>query len=126
MQTSKRNLFRTLGVIAMTAVCGAAFAQGPAYPQQTIKLIVPFTPGTGMDTIARAVQPKLAERLGQSVIVQNSPGASGNIGADMVAKAPADGYTILVGANTMLIASQLYKNTPFDPVKDFSSVSMAA
>jgi tripartite-type tricarboxylate transporter receptor subunit TctC len=59
-------------------------------------------------------------------VVQNTPGASGNIGADNVAKSPADGYTVLMGANTMLIASQLYKNVPFDPVKDFSPVSMAA
>ena len=79
-----------------------------------------------MDTIARTVSPKLSERLGQPVIVQNTPGASGNIGADNVAKAAADGYTVLMGANTMLIAAQLYKNVPFDPVTDFSPVSMAA
>lgn len=92
----------------------------------SIKIIVPFTPGTGMDTIARTVQPRLAEKLGQPVVVQNMPGASGNIGADFVAKAPADGNTILMGANTMLIASQLYKNTPYNPVKDFAPVSMSA
>jgi len=104
-----------------------AFAsQAQTWPGQTIKIIVPFTPGTGMDTIARAVSPKLSERLGQPVIVQNTPGASGNIGADAVAKAAPDGYTVLMGANTMLIASQLYQNVPFDPLKDFSSVSMAA
>jgi tripartite-type tricarboxylate transporter receptor subunit TctC len=79
-----------------------------------------------MDTIARVVAPRLAERLGQSVVVQNQPGASGNIGADAVAKSTADGYTILMGANTMLMASQMYKSVSFDPVKDFSSVSMAA
>jgi tripartite-type tricarboxylate transporter receptor subunit TctC len=93
---------------------------------QPIKIIVPFTAGTGMDTIARAVQPKLSERLGQPVIVQNQAGASGNIGADAVAKSPADGYTVLMGANTMLMASQLYKNVPFNPMKDFSPVTMAA
>ncbi len=104
----------------------AAVSQAQVWPGQTIKIIVPFTPGTGMDTIARAVSPKLSERLGQPVIVQNTPGASGNIGADVVAKATPDGYTVLMGANTMLIASQLYQNVPFNPVKDFSSVSMAA
>jgi tripartite-type tricarboxylate transporter receptor subunit TctC len=103
---------------------GAA-AQG-SYPGQPIKIIVPFTPGTGMDTIARVVAPRLSERLGQSVVVQNQPGASGNIGADAVAKSTPDGYTVLMGANTMLMASQMYKNVSFDPVKDFSSVSMAA
>ena len=91
-----------------------------------IKIVVPFTPGTGMDTIARTVQPRLSEKLGVPVVVQNMPGASGNIGADFVAKAAADGNTILMGANTMLIASQLYKNTPYNPVKDFAPVSMSA
>ncbi len=101
-------------------------AQTPPYPAQNLRLIVPFTAGTGMDTIARAVAPKLAQQLGQSVVVQNVPGASGNIGADQVAKSHPDGYTLLVGANTMLMASQLYKNVPFDAQKDFAPVSMAA
>ena len=101
-------------------------SQAQVWPGQTIKIIVPFTPGTGMDTIARTVSPRLAERLGQPVIVQNVPGASGNIGADNVAKAAPDGYTVLMGANTMLISSQLYKNVAFNPVSDFSPVSMAA
>jgi tripartite-type tricarboxylate transporter receptor subunit TctC len=97
-----------------------------AYPNQPIKIIVPFTPGTGMDTIARVMAPRLSERLGQPVVIQNQPGASGNIGADAVAKSNPDGYTILMGANTMLMASQMYKNVSFDPVKDFAPVSMAA
>jgi tripartite-type tricarboxylate transporter receptor subunit TctC len=113
---------------AFTLLCLAAplMASAQTWPAQTIKIIVPFTAGTGMDTIARAVSPKLGERLGQPVIVQNMAGASGNIGADVVAKANADGYTVLMGANTMLMASQLYKNVPFNPVKDFAPVSMAA
>ena len=97
-----------------------------SYPSQTVRLVVPFTAGTGMDTIARAVAPRLSERLGQPVVVQNVPGASGNIGSDQVAKANPDGHTLLVGANTMLIASQLYPNVPFDPVRDFSPISLAA
>ncbi|MEY4345342.1 MAG: hypothetical protein RL032_1174 [Pseudomonadota bacterium] len=109
-------------VVAALALSTAA----QTWPAQPIKIIVPFTAGTGMDTIARAVSPKLAERLGQPVIVQNQAGASGNIGADTVAKSAADGYTVLMGANTMLMASQLYKNVPFNPVKDFSPVTMAA
>lgn len=92
----------------------------------TVKIIVPFTPGTGMDTIARTVQPRLAEKLGLPVVVQNMPGASGNIGAEFVAKSAADGNTILMGANTMLMASQLYKTTSYNPVKDFAPVSMGA
>ena len=112
--------------VLATFVGVACFAQ-PTTPSSTpIKIIVPFTPGTGMDTIARTIQPRLAERTGQTVLVQNMPGASGNIGADFVAKSAPDGTTLLMGANTMLIASQLYKNTPFNPVKDFAPVSMSA
>ena len=120
MASSAARVFLTLAV-ALAPVC----SQAQKWPTQTIKIVVPFTPGTGMDTIARTISPKLSERLGQPVVVQNTPGASGNIGADLVAKAPGDGYTVLMGANTMLMASQLYKNVPFDPVKDFSPVSMA-
>ena len=117
------NIARTaIYLIAFWA--SLAFAQ--SYPSQPIKIIVPFTPGTGMDTIARAVAPRLSERLGQSVVVQNMPGASGNIGADNVAKAAADGYTLLMGANTMLMATQLVKTAPFNPVNDFAPVTMAA
>jgi tripartite-type tricarboxylate transporter receptor subunit TctC len=120
----RRSLLALTGLM-LGGLCTGALAQS-AYPTQNIKIVVPFTPGTGMDTIARVVAPRLAERLGQSVVVQNQPGASGNIGADAVAKSTADGYTILMGANTMLMASQMYKSVSFDPVKDFSSVSMAA
>jgi tripartite-type tricarboxylate transporter receptor subunit TctC len=118
MKTIK-HLFSVLLLLA-----GAAGAQ--TWPAQPVRIIVPFTPGTGMDTIARTVAPRLSERLGQPVLVANVPGASGNIGADQVAKSNPDGYTVLMGANTMLMASQLYKNVPFDPVKDFAPVSMAA
>ena len=86
----------TTFLIAWCLACGA-WAQSANSP---IKIVVPFTPGTGMDTIARTVQPRLAEKLGQPVVVQNMPGASGNIGADFVAKAAPDGNTILMGANT--------------------------
>lgn len=120
-----RRRMAALTVAVIAGFSGMVGAQS-SYPNQSIKIIVPFTPGTGMDTIARVVAPRLSERLGQPVVVQNQPGASGNIGADAVAKSTPDGYTVLMGANTMLIASQLYKNTSFDPVKDFSSVSMAA
>ena len=120
----RRSLLAFTGLM-LGGLCTGALAQS-AYPSQNIKIVVPFTPGTGMDTIARVVAPRLAERLGQSVVVQNQPGASGNIGADAVAKSTPDGYTILMGANTMLMASQMYKSVSFDPVKDFSSVSMAA
>ncbi len=118
------TLLRAAAAAALLAASALAAAQ--TYPTQNVRIIVPFTPGTGMDTIARTVAPKLQERLGQTVVVMNQPGASGNIGADQVAKSNPDGHTILMGANTMLIASQLYKNVPFDPLKDFAPVSMAA
>ncbi len=121
---NRRHLAASAAAWMATLSLGAA-AQG-AYPAQSIKIIVPFTPGTGMDTIARTVAPRLSERLGQPVVVQNQAGASGNIGADAVAKSTPDGYTVLMGANTMLMAAQMYSNVNFDPVKDFSSVSMAA
>lgn len=115
---------RTILIGVAVAVATTAFAQ--TYPTQPIKFIVPFTAGTGMDTIARAVGPKLSEKLGQPVVVENVPGASGNIGADRVAKAAADGHTVLMGANTMLMASQMVKSVPFDPTKDFAPVTLAA
>ena len=114
---------RFITLLVGLSMATLSMAQSSGTP---IKIVVPFTPGTGMDTIARTVQPRLSEKLGVPVVVQNMPGASGNIGADFVAKAAADGNTILMGANTMLIASQLYKNTPFNPVKDFAPVSMSA
>jgi tripartite-type tricarboxylate transporter receptor subunit TctC len=115
----RRNLF-----LAALLLGGSALAQ--PYPSQPIKFIVPFTPGTGMDIIARHVGPKLTERLGQPVVVENRPGASGNIGAEAVAKAPPDGHTLMVGANTLVIAANLYKTVPFHPLKDFAPVTLAA
>jgi tripartite-type tricarboxylate transporter receptor subunit TctC len=124
MYVNRRQLaVLVLAVLGLLSL--SASAQG-TYPNQAIKIVVPFTPGTGMDTIARVVGPRLSERLGQPVVVQNQAGASGNIGAEAVAKSSPDGYTLLMGANTMLIASQMYKNVGFDPVKDFVPVSMAA
>lgn len=116
-----------LGLVALASslLSLAAQAQAPAWPTQSVRIVVPFTAGTGMDTIARAVGPRLSERLGQPVVVVNQPGASGNIGADAVAKA-SDGHTLLMGANTMLMASQMYKNVPFNPTRDFAPLSMAA
>jgi tripartite-type tricarboxylate transporter receptor subunit TctC len=120
------GIFIKFGAGLLSGALWASAALAQSWPAQPVKIIVPFTPGTGMDTIARTVAPHLSQRLGQSVVVQNVPGASGNIGADQVAKSAADGYTLLMGANTMLIASQLYKNVPFNPVRDFAPVSMTA
>lgn len=121
----KFHLYARRTVLLLAASTLGLGAQAQSWPTQSVRIIVPFTAGTGMDTIARAVGPRLSERLGQPVVVVNQPGASGNIGADAVAKA-TDGHTLLMGANTMLMASQMYKNVPFNPVKDFAPISMAA
>jgi tripartite-type tricarboxylate transporter receptor subunit TctC len=118
-----RIIFR-IGLAACAILSAGALAQ--AYPSQPIRVIVPFTPGTGMDIIARTVGPKLSERLGQPVIIENKPGASGNIGAEMVARSTPDGHTVMITANTMLIAASLYRNVPYDPLADFSPISLAA
>ena len=111
-----------LGVMALSSACAWGQVQVPS----TIKIITPFTVGTGYDTAARAVGNRLAEKWGTSVIVQNMPGASGNIGTDAAAKAAPDGATLLMGGNTMLISSQIYKNVPFNPLKDLAPVSLVA
>jgi tripartite-type tricarboxylate transporter receptor subunit TctC len=99
----------------------AAGAQ-EAYPKRPVKMMVPFTPGTGMDILARTLAAKLAERWNNPVVVENRPGASGNIGTDAVAKAPPDGYTLLVTANTIVLNRGLFKAIPYDPVRDFEPV----
>jgi tripartite-type tricarboxylate transporter receptor subunit TctC len=115
---------RPLVLLAALILGGSATAQ--PYPLQPIKFIVPFTPGTGMDIIARNVGPKLTERLGQPVVIENKPGASGNIGADLVAKAAPDGYTLMMGANTVVISAHLYQSVPFNPMTDFAPITLAA
>jgi tripartite-type tricarboxylate transporter receptor subunit TctC len=97
-----------------------------AWPAQVIRIIVPYAAGTGMDIVARAVAPRLQARVDQAVLVVNTSGASGNIGAEAIAKAAPDGCTVLMGASTMLIAAQIYKSGPFDPQKDLAPVSLAA
>ncbi len=111
---------------AACAVLSAAGALAQAYPSQPIKVIVPFTPGTGMDIIARTVGPKLSERLGQPVVIENKPGASGNIGAEMVARSAPDGHTVMVTGNPLITSPHLYRNVPFEPVTDFAPISLAA
>jgi tripartite-type tricarboxylate transporter receptor subunit TctC len=97
-----------------------------AWPAKPIKIIVPFTPGTGIDVLARTLGQKLSERLGQPVVVDNKPGASGNIGTGAVATAAADGYTLLMTVNTFVINPSLYKSVPYDPIKSFVPVAPAA
>jgi tripartite-type tricarboxylate transporter receptor subunit TctC len=103
-------------------------AAPPAAPaaQAPLRLIVPFTPGTGIDLIARTVGPKLADRLGRPVVVDNRAGASGNIGTEAVVRAAPNGSTLLVSVNTLVMNRSLYPQLPFDPVKDLLPVSLTS
>jgi tripartite-type tricarboxylate transporter receptor subunit TctC len=94
--------------------------------QSVMRLVVPFTQGTGMDMVARTIGPGLGERLGRPAIVENRAGASGNIGAEHVLQAAPDGNTLLVSANTLLIARTLYPKLTFDPVADFTPIALAS
>jgi tripartite-type tricarboxylate transporter receptor subunit TctC len=119
-----KRMVRAALAAALALAAPAAIAQ--TYPDRPITFVVPYTPGSGIDIIARTVGPKLSERIGQPVVVENKPGASGNIGADAVAKAPANGYTLMVNVNTFTITPALFKAMPYDPVKDFAPITRAA
>ena len=95
-------------------------------PQAPIRLIVPFTPGTGIDLIARSVGPRLAERLGRPVVVDNRAGASGNIGTEAVVRAAPNGSTLLVTVNTLVMNATLYPQLAFDPIKDLTPVTLTS
>ena len=121
-----RTLARTAALVLAGLATAAALAQGSAadYPKQPIRMVVTFPPGGSADAVVRMIVPRLSEKLGQQVIVDNRPGAGGNIGLTMVARAPADGYTVGVGAAGALSAnSSLYAQMPFDAIKDFRHVS---
>jgi tripartite-type tricarboxylate transporter receptor subunit TctC len=110
---------------ALAFSCGSAFAQ--PYPQRTVKLVVGFPPGGGVDIIARSISQALSERLGQPVIVENRPGAGGNIAAEQVAHAAPDGYTLLVSAvSSLAISASLYKAPRYDLLKDLTPVAVVA
>ena len=114
--------FSALSVVSFS---GAAYAQ--AYPTKPIRFVVPYPPGGPLDTVARLLGAKVGEAMGQPVVVDNKPGAGGNIGADIVAKSPPDGHTILMGAvATHAINPTLYKSIPYDAVKDFVPVTQVA
>jgi tripartite-type tricarboxylate transporter receptor subunit TctC len=114
---------RALIGTALLACAGVAAAQTTEGP---LRLIVPFTPGTGIDLIARTVGPKLSERLKRPVVVENRAGASGNIGTEAVVRAAPDGSTLLVSVNTLVMNRSLYPQLPFDPVRDLQPVSLTS
>ena len=114
------------GIAVCALALTAAGAAAQAYPQRPIRLVVPFPPGGPTDLLARAVAPKLSEQLGQPVTIDNKPGASGLIGAEMVARAAPDGYTLLANASIHVINPSLYKKTAFDAIRDFAPISQIA
>ncbi len=128
--TLPTHLFGTaLCVIIAAAAMSPSYAQttGADYPNKPIRMVVTFPPGGSSDSVVRLLVPRLNEKLGQQVVVDNRPGAGGNIGLTVVAKAAPDGYTVGVGAAGGLAANlSLYPQMPFDPVKDFKPVSMLA
>ncbi|HVL45323.1 MAG TPA: tripartite tricarboxylate transporter substrate binding protein [Acidovorax sp.] len=122
-----RRSFTTAAAAALLLLSLCAGAQTvPAWPSKPIKWVVPFPPGGAMDVIARTLGEKAARDLGQAVVIENRPGAGGNIGADYVAKQPADGYTILITSIGMATNKALYPRLTYDPVRDFAPISLLA
>lgn len=117
-----------LAALAITLSSGSAVAADAAdnYPERPISWIVPFPPGGAMDVIARVLSETMSQDLGQSIVVENKPGAGGNIGANYVVKAKPDGYTIMIAANGMAVNPFLYSRLTYDPIKDFEPISLLA
>lgn len=123
----RRGLAQALMSLAAACWVAGLGAQGPAaYPQRNVQIVVPYTPGTGADIIARALGPRLSERWKVGVIADNRPGATGNIGADFVAKAAPDGHVVLMTATSFGTTPALSPKLPFDPVRSFAPVVQIA
>jgi tripartite-type tricarboxylate transporter receptor subunit TctC len=121
-----KNFLRLVSGVAMTATISNVGAQ-QNYPNRPVRWIVPFAPGGPTDIMSRAIGEKLGQRLGQQFVVDNRGGAGGNIGAEIVSRAPADGYTIMIGhVGTHAINLALYAKVPYDPIRDFTPISLLA
>jgi len=120
------SIRNTLAALATAVVAAAANAQA-AWPAKPIHIVVPFTPGGSTDILARSIGAELNKAWGQAVIIDNVPGAGGSLGADRVAKAPADGYTLLMGhIGTLAVTPSIYPKLPYDPIKSFAPVAWVA
>src|SRR5260370_14424406 len=112
---------RLLFAFFAALVCGSTWAQYPARP---IRLLVPIPPGGGPDIVARLIAPKLGDALGQPVVVENRVGWNGNLAGELVARSPADGYTLLLGMDSLMVINpHLYAKMPFDPQRDLAPVA---
>ena len=125
---TKRQTLALLACALASATLPAARAQAPAasWPSKPIRWVVPFPPGGAMDAIARTLGEKAGKTLGQPFVIENKPGAGGNIGADFVAKQPGDGYTLMITSIGMATNKPLYGKLSYDPIKDFAPVSLLA
>ena len=125
MTLRRRHLLGSAAALALVGTAGHASAQTP-WPASPVKWIVPFPPAGAMDVIARTLAEQMGRQLGQTFVVENRPGAGGNIGADAVARSPADGSTMMIVANGQAVNRYLYHRLSYDPVKDFAPVSLVA
>ena len=122
-----RRLAPIIGALLLAGTACGAHAQAGAFPNKPVTLVVPVAPGGILDTVARMLAVDMGKHLGQPVVVDNKPGASGNIGAGHVAKSPADGYTLLVGYSMFHVGNPtMFRDLAWDPVRDFASVAMVA
>lgn len=121
---NRKHFVRTLIATALAGASAVAMAQ--AWPARTVKMIIPFPPGGTLDTVGRMLAQKLTEQTGQSFVIENKPGGQGMIGGDAVAKAPADGYTLLFNASTFTTAPMTVKAPPYDVARDFVPVALVA
>jgi tripartite-type tricarboxylate transporter receptor subunit TctC len=117
----KRN--KTWCAVVLIACASGTYAAEQPYPHRPVRLIIPQSPGGASDTVGRVVAQRLGDRLGQQVVSDNRPGATGNVGAEIVKNASPDGYTMLLTAPNLVTSPSLYARTPFDPIKDFAPVS---
>ena len=125
---------KKLTAAALLAITATAHAQtpnpaagpAPGYPNKTLRVVVPFTPGSATDAVARIVTERLGTQLGQTIVVENRPGAGGTIGVGVVAKANPDGYTLLVHSSSYTVTPATYANTPYDTLRDFSGITPLA
>ena len=112
--------------IALSLLLAASAALAQDYPSRPVRIVVPLSPGGFSDTPARILAPRLSEQFGRQFYVENRPGAGGTIGWDFVAKSAPDGYTLAITGNTLLVGAHLYKNVPYDALKDFTHITMMA
>jgi tripartite-type tricarboxylate transporter receptor subunit TctC len=118
------KLMRWLAVAAVATLLFGGAAHAADYPSRSIRVVVPFSPGGAVDGPMRLIAQELGKRLGQAVVVENKPGAGATIGTDVVAKAPPDGYTLLLASQTNAISATLYSKLPFDPIEDFAPITL--